>query len=333
MFSHNFNTFQKARIALTLWYILITALLLVIFSIAAIGAEKRAFGRIEQALANKAQRPKLTALLEKRILEFEKNFRNRLLLFDLALFLIASGSSYLLSGRTLKPIQEMIKQQEEFSADASHELRTPLTTIDMEIEALKRTERNLPEKYKNIFISIQEEISRMRNIVDGLLILVRSNYANTKKSWKIFNLSELITDTFKQMQPLAHEKSLDFKLENKQNLMVYGSTNELKQVVIILLDNAIKYTPLKESVTVKTFLKENNVNLVVQDTGVGITEKDLPHIFNRFYRASNSQDQYRGVGIGLAIAKKIIENHQGKILVESTLHQGSKFTIHLPYYS
>lgn len=327
------KNFQKVRLRLTLWYILITAFLLIIFSIAAIGAEKRAFSKIQQALGNPTQRPKLTALLETSISEFEKNFRNRLLIFDLILFLTASASSYLLSGRTLRPISEMIKQQEEFSADASHELRTPLTTINMEIEALQRTEKNLPAKYKNIFTSIQEEISRMQEIVEGLLILVRSNYVDTKKAWKVFNLSKLTDDTFKQMQTLVREKNIDFKLENESNLMVYGNPDQLKQVIIILLDNAIKHTFSKGIIIVQTSLKENDVNLTVQDLGVGIAEKDLPYIFDRFYRASNNQNYNKGVGIGLTIAKKIIENHQGKILVESKLNQGSKFTIQLPRHS
>lgn len=322
------KNFQKARLRLTLWYILITAFLLIVFSLAAIGAEKKAFAKIQQALSNPVQRPKLTALLETSIAEFEKDFRNRLLIFDLILFLIAAVSSYLLSGRTLKPIAEMIKQQEEFSADASHELRTPLATIGMEIEAVKRTEKNLPLKYKNTFISIGEEISRMQGIVEGLLILLRSNYADTKQARQVFNFSRLTDETFTQMQTLAKEKNIDFKLINKLDLIIFGNPDQIKQVIIILLDNAIKYTLPKGQIIVQTSLQENNVTLTVGDRGVGIAEKDLPYIFDRFYRGAKSY--HKGAGIGLTIAKKIIENHQGKILVESKLNQGSKFTIELP---
>src|SRR5258708_11635307 len=175
------NAFYKARLKLTLWYIFISFCLLTIFTLAAIRAEQTAFDRIVQVISNPVTRPHLTALLDSRINNFERTFTTKLFLFDGLLLIFASIASYFLSGITLKPIQEMVRLQDDFAADASHELRTPLTTIGIEIEALKRTETNIPPAYKQVFTSIQEEVLRMRGIVDGLLTLVRYNTDEAKK--------------------------------------------------------------------------------------------------------------------------------------------------------
>ncbi len=326
------NTFATARLKLTFWYILISLILLLIFSIAAIGAERRAFSKIQSALSDKVQRPTLTKVLELRITAFENDFLQRLLFFDLILLLGASAASYFLSGRTLEPIQQMLKQQEEFAADASHELRTPLTTISLEMETLKRKEARFSEKNLQTFNSITEEIMRMRAIVDGLLTLVRVNNIDEKKSWSVFNFTEIVNETFLFLEPLAKEKRLSYKIDAVKDLFVRGSKEQIKQVIIILLDNAIKYTPDKGEVSVSLSEAHNLVSLSVSDSGPGIAEQDLKHIFDRFYRAADSNTQ-KGSGLGLTIAKKIVENHDGKISVESKLNKGSTFTIMLPNHS
>lgn len=326
------NTFKKARLKLTFWYILISAALLMIFSLAAINAERRAFTKLEGVLSDKQQRPQLTAFLEKNINRFESDFRKRLLMFDLALLIGVSISSYFLSGRTLKPIGEMIRKQEEFSQDASHELRTPLTTIGIEIEAIKRTEKKIPKVIMELFVSIQEEVSRMKGIVDGLLTLVREESYQGKTSWTKFDLSNVVLEAFEQIKPIAQKKQLDFKIEESKNLFTYGNKEELKQVVLILLDNAIKYTPSHQAVKVKTMLQGKDTVLSVSDTGNGIWEKDIPHIFERFYRGRVS-NVFTGSGLGLAIAWKITERHNGKISVASKRGEGSEFVVRLPRHS
>lgn len=323
------NAFASARIKLTLWYILISLILLLIFSLAAIGAERKAFSKIQSALSDKVQRPTLTTVLEMRITAFENDFARRLLFFDFILLIGASVASYFLSGRTLKPIQQMLKQQEEFAADASHELRTPLTTISMEMETLKRQELRFSEKHIQIFNSVTEEISRMTGIVDGLLTLVRVNNIDERNNWSVFNLTDLLKETFYFMKPLAGEKKLSYKIDAGNNIFVRGHKEQLKQVIIILLDNAIKYTPATKEVSVKLSSEHNAVYLQVLDKGPGIRQQDLNHIFDRFYRAVGSNSQ-KGSGLGLTIAKKIVENHDGKITVESKIGIGTAFTVTLP---
>lgn len=303
-----------------------------IFSLAAINAEKKAFARLEGVLADKQQRPKLSDFLEKSIDKFESDFKKRLLMFDLILLIGVSIASYFFSGRTLKPIQEMIRKQEEFSADASHELRTPLTTISMEIEAIKRTEKRIPKVIREAFVSILEETSRMKGTVDGLLTLVREESYQNKANWTKFDLSRPVLEAFDQMQKLSQKKGLNLKIEKQKELFIYGNIEQIKQVVLILLDNAIKYTPKYQTVKVSTSLQGKDALLEVEDTGPGISAKDLPHVFERFYRG-RVPNVVKGSGLGLSIAWKIIERHNGEILVTSIVGEGTKVIVRLPHHS
>lgn len=328
------NTFQKARIKLTVWYILISIFLLTVFSLAAVTAEQKAFNRIEQVLSNKATRPRLTVLLTERISQFDKDFKRRLLFFDLVLLVIASGAGYFLSGVTLKPIREIVKKQEEFSADASHALRTPLSTINLEIEALKRTKKNIPSSCKRVLNSINDEVLLMKGIVDGLLQLVRSGALQDKSHWKIFNLSLVAKDSLEQISPLAKNKHIKLTSNIEDAIRIFGSEGEVKQAIVILLDNAIKYTLKEGRVDLRVHKNNKSAILTVSDTGIGISEKDIAHIFKRFYRGTNSTtNSQKGTGLGLHIAQSIIKNHQGKISVKSILEKGSVFTIELPLSS
>lgn len=319
------NAFQKTRLKLTVWYILISLFLLTISSLAAIRAEQSAFDRILSVVSNPS-RPRLTELFERSIADFEQNFKKRLFLFDGALLVIASVTSYFLSGLTLKPIQEMVDMQEEFAANASHELRTPLTTIGMEIEALKRTEAKVPKQYSELFDSVLEEVQRMKGIVDGLLTLVRYNSIHGRKNWQKIDLTPLVKDAYSQMQQLANAKHINYQFHQNGMLSVYGSSDQIKQVILILLDNAIKYTQEDGTIHVSLQKTRNHASISVSDTGYGIVSSDLKHIFDRFFRAHSHMVQ-KGSGLGLAIAKKIVEDHNGIISVQSTVGKGSKFTV------
>src|SRR3989344_1093200 len=155
------DLFKTARFKLTFWYVAIVFVLLFTSSLAAINAETRAFNRIQEALSDRIQRPKLTALLETRLNEFESQFIRRLLFLDLFLFVIGAIGAYYLSGITLSPIEKMVRAQEQFARDASHQLRTPLTIIRMEIEALNRTQKQIPKVFSKVLSSITGEVSRM----------------------------------------------------------------------------------------------------------------------------------------------------------------------------
>ncbi len=327
------TTFQKARLKLTAWYIVIILILLGIFSFAAITSESRAFVRLEQALNNndnRLHRPQLTETLEARLNEFDMRFRSVLYLFDLGLLIVAGGASYFLSGRTLKPIQKMIRDQEEFSADVSHELRTPLTAIRTEIEAFTKTEKSMPQKYHEIFFSIQEEVTRMKDIVDGLLTLVRPDIYSKEQAWKVFDVDKVVSEAFKQMEALASQKQIDYQLISNKELLVLGREDQIKQVIFILIDNALKFTPQNGQVLIGAESAKDLILISVSDSGSGIPLDESNRIFERFYRGKEraiSSD--KGLGLGLAIAKKIIDGHNGRITLKSS-SQGSTFTIELP---
>ena len=327
------NEFQKARLKLTAWYILICFILLAISNIAALNAEKTAFNRILQVVSNKKTRPHVTELFQTYITDFEKNFRIRLFYFDGILLVFATWSAYFLSGVTLKPIQKMVKLQDEFAADASHELRTPLTTMSMEIVALKRTEKKIPDKYLRVLTSIEEEIGRMRNIVDGLLTLVRYSNNSFRQNWKRFDLTDLAKEAFEQMKPFAANKKIAYSFSAPTDFSVnaIGSRDQIKQVLLILLDNAIKYTPQKGTIHLLVKKQNHTVFAEVKDSGFGIPQEDQHKIFERFYRGRYASKYYeKGSGIGLAIAKRIINNYNGSIGVKSEAGKGSEFFFELP---
>ena len=322
------NEFKKARLRLTLWYVLISFLILFVFNLAAIGAERQAFSKIEQVLSNKIQRPKLTSLLDRRLDEFDSNFITRLLFFDLFLFLGATGASYFLSGRTLKPIQEMVRKQEEFSQDASHELRTPLTSILMEIEAIKRTDKKIPYKYQVVFSNIQAEGKRMKNIVNDLMAIVR-NSEKPKSNSKI-NLSNLVMNVVFQMESLAKKKKIELHHTVSPNLFIKANKDEIKQVLLVILDNAIKYSNPQGTIQVSSRRIKRIIEITISDTGPGIDKEDLPHVFDRFYRGTNKE---QGSGLGLTIAKQIVEKYKGSILISNSKPHGTVCTINLPICS
>lgn len=324
------NQFSKARLILFGWYIVISLFLLTAFTFVAIQAERQSFSQIERMLSNRIQRPVLSEILERRLFEFSSDFRERLLYFDVILFLVATAASWFLSGKTLEPVEEMVKKQEEFSADASHELRTPLTSIIMEIEATKRTQKKIPKHIDESLNNIKEEALRMKHLVNNLLILVRSSSGATP-AFTTFSINSAAEEAFDSLKNQAHDKHLEFIYEKCSPINIRGNKEAIKQMFIVLLDNAIKFTP-SGSVTIRIVKEGNLVKVDITDTGIGIPSKDLTHIFERFYRV-HTRTNSQGTGLGLAIAKKIAEEHRGKIAVISKLDGGSVFTITLPVSS
>lgn len=317
--------FEQARWQLTLWYMVICVILLFSCTLAAIESERRAFSRIEQALSDKVQRPKLTTLLESRLNEFDAQFIRRLLVLDVALLAFAVLGSYLLSGLTLKPIQDMLKRQEDFAADASHELRTPLATVQMEVEVLKRLNRSLPEEVNDSLSVISSETSKMARLVESLLTFVRSGKVeSTKEKLNVYRLAQDVTKAFVK---IAEEKGLQLSVAGDETSEIVANTTQVKDLMAILLDNAVKYTH-KGFVKLTVFKSGKYVVLNVSDTGPGISPQDAPHIFNRFYRSkAASASLERGSGLGLSIAKKIAASQGASISVETAVGKGSTFSV------
>lgn len=232
--------------------------------------------------------------------------------------------------RMIQRLDEAFQITNRFTADASHELRTPLTIMRGELEALLK-EQTLSEEQTFQVESVLEEAERLTQIVEGLLLMSRLEAGESLASKDPLDLSSLVETTVEQMTPLATDKSLTLVCEATRDVMVEANEVRLKQVVVNLLDNAIKYTPEGGRITVRVSRAPSWAVLEVSDNGIGIAEKALPHIFERFYRSEQVlARRARGTGLGLAMVHSIIEAHAGKVDVESRENQGATFWIRLP---
>jgi signal transduction histidine kinase len=215
-------------------------------------------------------------------------------------------------------------------ADASHELRTPLTVLRGELESMVR-EQGIPDSERERIGGLLEEVERLSTIVERLFALSRLDAGEAQSEWVRFDLADLATTTAGQMALLADDRRISVACEAPAPVPVSGDRSRLKQVVVNLLDNAIKYTPEGGAVRIRVFAAQGLAVLEVIDTGAGIPKEDLPRIFHRFFRASQTRSQHpEGAGLGLAIVESICNANRGEVEVESVLNKGSCFRVKLP---
>jgi signal transduction histidine kinase len=226
-------------------------------------------------------------------------------------------------------VQKVNDLQRQFLLDVSHELRTPLTVMLSSLDLLNKVGATDPEFQASSLTQVRAEADRMARMVSQLLILARSD-AQVTAAYEPVLLRDLLADLCSQRHATKREPTLECReLEGLEGVLVWGNPDYLKQLFLILLDNACKYTPADGRVILMGSLEGGPVTITVADTGMGIPPGDLPSIFERFYRAENARSQ-PGAGLGLAIAQRIVEQHEGKIEVESALGQGSRFLVTLP---
>lgn len=229
-------------------------------------------------------------------------------------------------------LEDAINSSKQFVADASHELRTPLAVLRGELENLAQ-DLQLKSQTRETLGSALEEVDRLAEIVEGLLALSRLDTGEVKPEWVRFDLAELVATTADQMSLLAEDKHITVVCDCAERVMVEGDQARLKQVVVNLLDNAIKYTPNGGRVRLKTAREAENAVMDVVDDGVGIPAEALPHVFKRFFRVDGSRSREHGVGgagLGLSIVKSICDAHGARVEVSSTPGQGSCFRVRQP---
>ena len=228
-----------------------------------------------------------------------------------------------------RDVQNINDLQRRFLADVSHELRTPLTIMLSSLDIMKKEQGSDPEFQANALETIGSEAERMARLVTRLLMLARSD-ANMPFAREPLLISDLIEEAYHQGRPANRTIHMECQgVEALEDAAVSGNADYLKQVLLITLENACKYTPDEGKVTIRADMRGQHVEITITDTGIGINQADVPRLFERFYRGANARDQ-PGTGLGLSIAKGIIEQHRGTISVESTLGRGSSFTISLP---
>lgn len=227
--------------------------------------------------------------------------------------------------------QKLDNSRKAFVANVSHELRTPLTNIKSYAETMLESDID-PETAESFLQVINSEADRMTRLVRDLLVLSQLDHSNQVLKPEETDIAELVSETVGLMRIEAQNRSLTLTYvqgSNTEKIMV--DTDRIRQVVINILSNAIKFTPAHGTVTVLCGQQENHIYIKVSDTGIGIPEKDLPMLFERFYRVDKARSrEMGGTGLGLAIAKEIIEAHNGSIDVESEYGKGTTITIRLP---
>ncbi|MFA5827778.1 MAG: HAMP domain-containing sensor histidine kinase [Candidatus Shapirobacteria bacterium] len=323
--------FKAARLKLTLWYLLIIMFISIAFS----GVIYRLVS-IEIERFARSPRFRLDNMMIYESMIDEAQGRVALSLIELnGVILVVSGTlGYVLAGITLAPIQKMVEEQKRFVGDASHELRTPLTALKSMLEVGLRDKKMTLKDARKLIREGIEEGDKLTNLSDSLLELARLESNGNKIDSVKLKVSEIVEEAIKKISPQAKKKNIKIvKLTN--HVQIKGNKEKITELLLILLDNAVKYSPDNTKITIQAKQIKNYVVIKVIDRGIGISTTDLPHIFERFYRSDSARSKTGegGYGLGLAIAKKIVDQHSGSIAVISSVGHGTEFKITLPLFS
>lgn len=324
------RAFDRAILKLTAVYSGILLVVCLMFSIAiystATGTfERRPSMRVQDTQSgmnidiemNRELNTEFEAIMRERDEEIRRTMLVNLIMVNICVFVAGVFLSYLLAQATLKPIDDNVRAQEQFVSNASHELRTPLNTMRMENEILRRDKSATKDDYVQQVDSNLEEIDKLSALCTRLLSLSH----NEKMKMAEVEIQEVVTDALNKTIPLAQKKKIQIKNQVKQ-MKLSANREALTEILEILVDNAIKYSPKETTITIKNAERK----LIVSDQGVGVAEEDLPHIFERFYRAEKSHTT-SGHGLGLSLAQHLAEQQNMKITVQNNPKKGASFII------
>ena len=241
----------------------------------------------------------------------------------------AAGVGYVLSGGAMKPVREAYEKQRQFAADASHELRTPLAVVLASADLLRSDPSITSPFLKQVIEDVRDEVKKMTKLVGDLLTVARTDgRANQLKPVRM-DLVAAAQQTVRIMRPFAEKKDIVIDEQLPKSAEIYADEQKIRQIILILVDNAVKYTPEHGRISVAIREERGGVQLSVADTGIGIAPADQERIFDRFYRVDKARSRRMGGnGLGLAIAREIVEAHGGTITVESTPGKGTTFRVH-----
>jgi signal transduction histidine kinase len=264
------------------------------------------------------------------ITESQKTLSDLLLTFlfvGIGMLAVIFIVSYVFANRSIRPISESWEKQKRFVADASHELKTPLTTIMTNCDALKANEHETVISQSEWINSIQIGADRMSKLIGNLLTLARAEGIPPQLKKQSFSLRDLIEEVVEFFETTAREKNLRIT-QNIDVSKVIGYEDYVRQILVILYDNAVKYTNKDGLIEISAYKTKGDVRITVKNTGAGITSKDLPNIFDRFYRADTARSNDDGsYGLGLSISRNIAEQIGGKIAAKSIEGEWAEFTL------
>lgn len=241
------------------------------------------------------------------------------------LCLISILAASILANNAVKPLDEAYRKQKEFVSDASHELKTPLSVLLTYIEILQQQ----PQNAKALQV-MKDETKNMSGLIENLLALTRLE--NTEKpTTQELNAADIIIPLVERLNTVHKDRKQPIKIICSKDIKVKMSQQHFERLLTILLDNALKYTPADKEILIKAATGEHNVKIEIADQGIGIKSDDLPHIFERFYRADKGRNrQNGGFGLGLSLALDIVQKYKGRIKVQSEFGKGTTFFINLP---
>jgi signal transduction histidine kinase len=330
--------FTKVRITLTAWYLLIimgvslsfSAFIYRIFYVELQGRLDVIETRLELRQRGFLPPPGQTEYFVADIQEAKEKILFFLAYTNLTILVFSSFAGYFLAGKTLSPIEKSMEEQKRFIADASHELKTPLTALQTSIEVSLRDKKlNLKDSVLTLKESLND-VKNLTNLTNDLLSLTRYQQTGSSLKFEKTDLKKVTVNTVNKILPISKRKNIQIKV-NATDVFAKVNREGIEKLFTILIDNAVKYTPEKGSVSV--FLKKQGKHAVwqIKDSGMGISANDLPRIFERFYRtdSSRSKENVAGFGLGLSIAKEIVDLHKGSIWVKSQIGKGSKFNVKL----
>ena len=328
--------FTSARIKLTAWYLLIIMAISLAFSLfiyRLLSQEIYRFARAQRFriegrffIANISPPPLDIELIN----DTKKRLVMTLVVVNGTILAISGTLSYFLAGQTLAPIKQMMDEQNRFISDSSHELRTPLTALKSSLEVSLRDKKLTLSQAKRLIADNIRDVNELQSLSDGLLTLTRYGTPSNILKFEPTHLMDVVNQAVSKVDPLLMSKKIILK-NKTHDVVVSGHRQSLIDLLVILFDNAIKYSPAGSTITLSSQTKGKQVLISVKDEGIGISQKDIPKIFDRFYRSDSSRTKtdVGGFGLGLSIAKKIIDNHHGHISVTSTPDKGSTFTVSL----
>ncbi len=256
----------------------------------------------------------------------------RLIIICSSIFIILSiSASFILSKKMMKPIIHSWNKQAEFVENASHELRTPLTIIQNKLELLLTTpQEKIVNKFEHIALSLSET-RRLAKLTSDLLTLARADSAETQLVKQSFQVDDFVETVCTPYMEIAESQAKHFWLHLNCKIEIEADQVRLHQLLVILLDNALKYSSAEDSIGVKTYVEDHKVVFEVSDTGIGIKKENLPYIFDRFYREDKARSRDTGgSGLGLSIAQWIVLTHGGTMKVIQNQNKGTTFKVKLP---
>ena len=332
--------FKQARLRLTGWYLIIIMMVSLAFTSVIYRASTFELNRFAGAQRARFERrvfvdedkvvmlpPPSQLIVDSELIAESKNrILRTLVLINLGVMSIVGILGYYLSGKTLKPISEMMDEQYRFVSDASHELKTPLTAMKSTLEvALRDPKMELGEAKKTLATSL-DEVNDLQKLAEGLLEL--SGNAGSDKHEKV-QLNQIVHESIKMLEPLISSRKIGI-VTALPKVVIIGESETLKRAITTIIDNAIKYSKAKSKIYISAKVSHKDVILKIRDEGIGIEESEIPFIFNRFYRSDKARST-EGHGLGLSIAKRTVESQNGEIQVESKKGKGTTVSLVFPY--